>query len=111
MPRPSHLSPDNILRFLQVRKDPASTDEIARGLRLSKADRRPLTKMLNSLKKRGSIKELPGGRYHLSGLKPEGEAQSPEGFAPRSGPQKTGEQEGAPRRDEIAGRLVLHHDG
>jgi ribonuclease R len=111
MPRPSHLSPDNILRFLQVRRDPASTDEIARGLRLSKADRRPLTKMLTGLKKRGSIKELPGGRYHLAGLKPEREAQSPGGSAPRTGPQKPGEQEGAPRRDEIAGRLVLHHDG
>ena len=76
MPRPSHLSPDNILRFLQVRRDPASTDEIARGLRLSKADRRPLTKMLTSLKKRGAIGELPGGRYHLAGSKPEREPQN-----------------------------------
>jgi ribonuclease R len=107
MPRPSHLSPDNILRFLQVRRDPASTDEIARGLRLSKADRRPLTKMLASLRKRGAIGELPGGRYHLAGLKPEREPQNQGGP-----PSKVlAAQGGAPRRDEIAGRLVLHHDG
>jgi len=101
------LSPDNILRFLQVRRDPASTDEIARGLRLSKADRRPLTKMLASLRKRGAIGELPGGRYHLAGLKPEREPQNQGGP-----PSKVlAAQGGAPRRDEIAGRLVLHHDG
>src|SRR5258708_13329716 len=74
MPRSSHLSPDNILRFLQVRRDPASTEEIARGLQLRKVDRRPLFKMLASLKKKGAIKELPGGRYHLAGPKPQREA-------------------------------------
>src|ERR1700746_85362 len=99
MPRPSHLSPDNILRFLQVRRDPASTDEIARGLRLSKADRRPLTKMLTSLRKRGAIRELPGGRYHLAGLKPEREAQSEGGASAKT----IREQERAPRGGEIAG--------
>jgi ribonuclease R len=106
MPRPSHLSPDNILRFLQVRRDPASTEEIARGLHVRKADRRPLVKMLASLKKRGAIKELPGGRYHLAGSKPEREAPSQGASS-----QKPREQESAPRRDEITGRLVLHHDG
>jgi ribonuclease R len=149
MPRPSHLSSDNILRFLQVRRDPASTDEIARGLRLSKSDRRPLTKMLTSLRKRGAIRELPGGRYHLAGLKPDRAAQGRIGSSLHAGsshttstggvdilpsdsakakkqiphPAKTAGirddnrhenrsgQEGAPRRDEIAGRLVLHHDG
>ena len=107
MPRPSHLSPDNILRFLQVRRDPASTDDIARGLRLSKADRQPLTKMLTSLKKRGAIGELPGGRYHLAGLKPGREPQN-QGGSPSKVLAAPGS---APRRDEIAGRLVLHHDG
>ena len=107
MPRSSHLSPDNILRFLQVRRDPASTEEIARGLQLRKVDRRPLFKMLASLKKRGAIKELPGGRYHLAGAKPEREAQSQGGALAKT----VREQGSAPRRDEIAGRLVLHHDG
>jgi ribonuclease R len=107
MPRSSHLSPDNILRFLQVRREPASTEEIARGLQLRKVDRRPLFKMLAALKKRGAIKELPGGRYHLAGSKPEREAQSQSGSSAKA----TREQESAPRRDEITGRLVLHHDG
>jgi ribonuclease R len=95
------------LRFLQVRRDPASADEIARGLQVRKAERRPLFKMLASLKKRGSIKELPGGRYQLAGSKPEREAQG-QGGSPAKAPR---EQEGTPRRDEITGRLVLHHDG
>jgi ribonuclease R len=107
MPRPSHLSPDNILRFLQVRRDPASTADIARGLHVRKAERPPLINMLASLKKRGAIGELPGGRYHLAGSKPEREAQSQSGRS--SKPTAAGES--APRRDEIAGRLVLHHDG
>jgi ribonuclease R len=63
--------------------------------------------MLASLRKRGAIGELPGGRYHLAGLKPEREPQNQGGP-----PSKVlAAQGGAPRRDEIAGRLVLHHDG
>jgi ribonuclease R len=109
MPRPSHLSPDNILRFLQVRRDPASAEEIGRGLHVSKADRRPLFKMLGKLKKRGAIAELPGGRYRLAGSKSgrDGEGQSGERSAKAGVPA----QDGGVRRDEISGRLVLHHDG
>src|SRR5579864_6138460 len=65
MPRPVQLSPDNILRFLQVRSVPASTSEIAEGLHLGKDARRHLFKMLSKLKKRRAIEELPGGRYQL----------------------------------------------
>jgi ribonuclease R len=108
MPRPSHLSPDNVLRFLQVRRDPASTEDIARGLHVSKTDRRPLFKMLAKLKKRGAIVELPGGRYRLAGSKSAREAQGQDGE--RAVKQGVG-QEGGARRDEISGRLVLHHDG
>jgi ribonuclease R len=107
MPRPSHLSPDNILRFLQIRREPVSTEEIARGLHVRKADRRPLFKMLESLKKRGAIGELPGGLYHLAGSKPERGQRSQDGSSPKAARA----QESAPRRDEINGRLVLHHDG
>src|ERR1700739_4308384 len=71
MPRPSHLSSDNILRFLQVRIDPASTDEIAAGLHMRRADRHVLHKMLGTLKKRRAMEELPGGRYRLAGRKDE----------------------------------------
>src|SRR5260370_36761991 len=74
MPSPSRLSPDNILRFLQVRSDPASATEIAQGLHLKKTDHRPLFKILSKLKKRRAIEELPGGRYRLPTRKPERDA-------------------------------------
>src|SRR6267143_1335312 len=78
MPRPSHLSPDNLLRFLQIRGEPASTREIAQGLRLKKSDSGPLFKMLAKLKKRRAIEELPGGRYRLPARKPAGETSTPQ---------------------------------
>src|SRR5712691_9815060 len=108
MPHPSHLSPDNILRFLQVRSEPASTSEIAEGLHLKKADNRSLFKMLSKLKKRRAIEELPGGRYRLPSRKSEKEAtaQKPPQSAPRR-PQPSV----LAGRDEVKGRLVLHHDG
>src|SRR5260370_25968647 len=67
MPRPSQLSPDNILRFLQVRSAPASSEEIAAALHMPKTERRALYKMLSKLTKRRAIEELPGGRYRLAG--------------------------------------------
>src|ERR1700682_3904664 len=66
MPRTSNLSPENLLRFLQVKTEPASANDIARGLHLGKSDRRPLFKILTKLKKRNAIEELPGGRYRLA---------------------------------------------
>jgi ribonuclease R len=108
MPRPSHLSPDNILRFLQLRSEPASTREISQGLQLKKTDNRPLFKMLSKLKKRRAIEELPGGRYRLPSRKGEQEtpSQRPTQDAGRS-PQPSEHASG----DELKGRLVLHHDG
>src|SRR5580704_3728283 len=110
MARPSHLSPDNILHFLQVRTDPASVDDISRGLHLNKSDRRPLQKMLVKLKKRGTLREFPGGRYHLAGSKRERETASTPSERERHS-DRAGHQAQAPRRDELTGRLVLHHDG
>jgi ribonuclease R len=115
MPRPSHLSPDNILRFLQVRSEPASTAEIARGLNLKKSDNRPLFKMLSKLKKRRAIEELPGGRYRLGGRKGEREEAGRHPQGQRQGGQGSQGQHrqasGSAARDEVKGRLVLHHDG
>src|SRR5271170_529702 len=119
MPRPSNLSPDNILRFLQVTRDPASANEIGAALHIGKTDRKPLFKMLVTLKKRGAIKELPGGRYRLAGRKSAGE---PGGMAARltvGGVKGAGYTRNVQReagshslaRDEVRGRLVLHHDG
>src|SRR5215470_7677887 len=105
---PSPLSPDNVLRFLQLRGKPASTNEISQGLRLKKADSRPLFKMLAKLKKRRAIEELPGGRYRLPGSKSEREPR-PQQAAPAQPQQHA--RPAQPDRDELKGRLILHPDG
>jgi ribonuclease R len=117
MPRPSQLSPDNILRFLQVRSAPASAEEIAAALHMRKPDRRALYGMLSKLKKKRVIEELPGGRYRLAGRREErgGDGQPAQGAtrpgesADRSATSR--ESGGMGSRNEIKGRLVLHHDG
>jgi ribonuclease R len=123
MPRPSQLSPDNILRFLQVRSAPASSDEIAEGLHIPKTMRRALYKMLTKLTKRRAIEELPGGRYRLAGRREErtGDGRPRQGAARQAGssqaaaaterPAMPREGAGIRSHDEIKGRLVLHHDG
>src|SRR5207247_7379826 len=100
MPRPSHLSPDNILRFLQVRTAPASTAEIAQGLHLKKSDNRPLFKMLSKLKKRRAIEELPGGRYRLPTRKSERDA-------PAKKPPRTGQAPPQPLPGTMKSRAAL----
>ncbi len=108
MTRPSQLSPDNILRFLQLRSAPTSTKEIVDGLHLGRDARRPLFKMLSKLKKRGAIEELPGAHYQLPARKSGKDARE-------SSPQRhdlPGKPAPVPlERDAIKGRLVLHHDG
>src|SRR5260221_8878707 len=123
MPRLSKLSPDNILRFLQVRSAPASADEIAAALHMSKADRHALYKMLSKLKKRRAIEELPGGRYRLASRreKPTGDGHPPRGTAREAGgtraasaetrPTTPRESGGIASRNEITGRLLLDYDG
>jgi ribonuclease R len=109
MPRPSRLSPDNILRFLQVRSEPASTNEIAQGLHLKKSDNRPLFKILSKLKKRHAIEELPGGRYRLQNRKSEREASGK--TSPKNAILPAAAASALADRAEVKGRLVLHHDG
>src|SRR5258705_2762105 len=108
MPRPSHLSPDNILRFLQVRSEPASASEIAQGLHLKKTDNRPLFNSLQKPRKRGAIEELPGGRYRIPSRKSE---QKASGKNPRQEATRHPQPSALADRDEVKGRLVLHHDG
>ena len=125
MPRPSHLSSDNILRFLQLRRDPASADDIAAALHVRRSDRQTLHKMLNTLKKRRAVEELPGGRYQLAGRSDRANRESqsqPKSRQPEqsraSAPAHSHSRSAAPvtappvsPRDEIKGRLVLHQDG
>ena len=108
MSSPSQLNPDNILRFLQLRGEPASTNEIARGLHLKKTDTRPLFKILAKLKKRHAIEELPGGRYRLPNRKKEQQAPSQQPLRRPAPPQ---ERPALANRDEVKGRFVLHQDG
>ncbi len=126
MSRPSNLSPDNILRFLQVRNAASSADEIISGLHLRKSDRRPLYKMLSKLKKRGAITEIPGGRYHLGGRKGDADrrpfkeqsrrdsqdrAAADPSSASAINQSRPPANQPSLSRDQATGRLVLHHDG
>ena len=104
MPPTAHLSTDNILRFLQLRSDPVSLEDLSRGLQVKKNNRRPLLQMLVMLKKRGLVEELSHGRFLLRGSQREGAP------ATQAVPEKLAQHKAAPR-DEIKGRLVLHQDG
>jgi ribonuclease R len=110
MSRQSQLSPDNILRFLQLRNGPASIEDLSRSLQVKKSSRRALLQMLAKLKKRGLVEELSHSRFLLrqNSRPPQPSAK------PRSAPQPPAEnfpQHKAVSRDEIKGRLVLHQDG
>jgi ribonuclease R len=108
MPRPSKLNPDDILRFLQVTANPASIADISRALHLRKSDSRPLLRMLHKLRKRRLVDEAPGGRFQLAGRKRDrpGSSQSAE-----KGPSAPVSVSAPSPRDEVRGRLALHHDG
>src|SRR5258708_6719660 len=111
MSRQSQLSPDNILRFLQLRSGPASLEDLSRSLQVRRSSRRALLQMLAKLKKRGLVEELSHGRFLLrqasrpqqpsSKQRPSSQPPSPDKFP----------QHKAVSRDEIKGRLVLHQDG
>jgi ribonuclease R len=114
MPRPSHLNPDDILRFLQVSANPPAASDISRALHLKKSDQRPLFKMLGKLKKRGAIDELPGGRYRLAGRRNDRSPDRQTDRRPETQPPHAREitpHRDSLARDEVRGRLVLHHDG
>ncbi len=104
MPRPSHLSTDNILRFLQLRNDPVSLEELSRALHVKKGDRRALLQMLAKLQTRGLVEELSHGRFLFR------RSRRDPVPAPEPPPEKIVQQKAA-SRDEIKGRLVLHQDG
>ncbi len=107
MPRSIQLSTDNILRFLQVRNDPVSLEELSRLLHVRKSNRNSLLQMLAKLKKRGLVEELTHSRFLLRRHQPRTEpASAPPALAAEKIPQHK-----ASSRDEIRGRLVHHADG
>lgn len=110
MPRPSQLSLDNVLRFLQLRNDPVSLDDLSRSLHLKQRDRRPLLQMLDKLQKRGLVEQLTHDRF-LFRQTPKAPTPSDGHKRPQPVPQDKFSQHKATSRDEIKGRLVLHQDG
>ncbi len=102
-----------------------SLNEIAAALHIGKADRKPLFQMMAKLKKRGAIEELPGGRYRLARRREKEDSRGKQHTAERQDSSATsgGAAEGSTgnirrqedrqplARDEVRGRLVLHHDG
>jgi ribonuclease R len=105
MSRPPQISSDNILRFLQLRNDPASIEEISRSLQVKKNQRNVLQQMLSRLKKRGLVEQLSHSRFLLR--RKERDAAPP---APSPAPDNFPQHKAA-SRDEIRGRLVHHQDG
>ncbi len=65
MSRSSQLSPDNILRFLQLRNSAVSLEDLSRSLQVKKSSRRALLQMLAKLKKRGLLEEISRERFVL----------------------------------------------
>jgi ribonuclease R len=111
MARPAHLSIDDILRFLQLRNNPVSLDELSRSLKLKKSLRRPLVQMLEKLKRRGLVEELTHGRYlYRQTPKPQAAPEKKKRVAAAETADKFSQHK-ASSRDEIRGRLVLHQDG
>jgi ribonuclease R len=95
------------LRFLQVKDNGASTEEIAQALHLPKSERKALFKMLSKLEKRNSILKVAAGKYGLKAKR-----AVPEG--PKAGGPSAGAGPAQPKKhggNGVAGRLVLHQDG
>jgi ribonuclease R len=110
MSRPAPLSIDNILRFLQLRSDSVTLDDLSRSLHLKKNDRRALLQMLDKLKKRGLVEEISRGRF-LFRRSQKPKAASDHRNRPRPETSDQFPEHKAATRDEIKGRLVLHQDG
>ena len=107
MNRPTSLSVDNLLRFLQLNREGVTLPELQRGLKLRKNDQRPLSRILSNLKKRKAIIELSDGRFVLS--------SAPSGAHQNTGPHQNAgvrrPEQTSGGRNLLSGRLILHQDG
>ena len=110
MSRSSQLSPDNILRFLQLRNSAVSLEDLSRSLQVKKSSRRALLQMLAKLKKRGLLEEISRDRFVLRRAPVQQPSFKPRPPAAEPSADKF-PQHKAVSRDEIRGRLVLHQDG
>src|ERR1035438_9438297 len=108
MPRRPKPSTDNILRFLQLKTEPATIEDISRSLYFKKNQQHVLQQMLARLKKRGLVDELSPNRYLLK-RRSQNAAMTPTTSQPST--TEAFPQHKAVARDEIRGRLVHHQDG
>src|SRR5712671_1491247 len=108
MNRGSPLSVDNILRFLELRGDPASLSDLQHGLKLRKSEQRPLLNMLGKLKKRKAIFELTDGRLVLSSRRQERQTQGHNDNDSRPSPSSSATPH---ERNSLSGCLIHHQDG
>ena len=110
MARPTRLSINDVLRFLELRNDPVSLKELYHSFHLKNNHRRPLQQMLEKLKKRGLIEELTHDRF-LFRQTPKAPAVPERRKGPPAEPADKFAQHKATSREELKGRLVLHQDG
>ncbi|HVB57372.1 MAG TPA: VacB/RNase II family 3'-5' exoribonuclease [Candidatus Acidoferrales bacterium] len=111
-PHPGEISQEQVVAHLATLSQPASIREIAHGLELKHHGRRFLPRIIQKLKQRGDIDEMPGGRYRLAGGK------ATQRLAPgyTVGARKPVSPSVAlPKRARdpnlISGRVVAHRDG
>jgi ribonuclease R len=107
MNRGSPLSVDNILRFLELRGEPAALSELQRGLKLRKSEQRPLLNMLGKLKKKKVIVELTDGRLVLSSRR----QRQTQGHNDNDSRPSSVTLAASHGRNSLSGRLILHQDG
>jgi len=110
MARPTRLSINDVLHFLELRNDPVSLQELHRSFHLNNSHRRPLQQMLEKLKKRGLIEELTHDRF-LFRQTPKAPVVSERRKPAPAEPADKFSQHKAASREELKGRLVLHQDG
>jgi ribonuclease R len=110
-PHPAEVSREQVIAYLTTLAHPASIREIAHGLELKHRGRRFLPRIIQQLKRRGEVEEMPGGRYRLAGSKV---ARPPAAGLPGARePASSATTPPKRHRDPnlISGRLVAHRDG
>ena len=110
MPRPAHLSIDDVLRFLKLKNSPVPLQELHRSLHLKNHHGGTLRRMLEKLKQRGLVEELSHERF-LFRKTPHAPPARRRDPGARVEPADRFPQHRAVSREEIKGRLVRHQDG
>ena len=119
MTRDVDIMEKDLLTHLAKARKPLSLREIATGMRIRRAGRRLLAKLLSHLEKRGEIEQVRAGCYAITeGRVGQVEQRQPQRSSSRSAqvvPAKTGGPSPGgrwgPAVGTITGRLIAHRDG